>query len=44
VKESLSTVLTGMYHHRVDYPAPATAPARAPEPVAALREPSVSER
>jgi cyclic-di-AMP phosphodiesterase PgpH len=39
VKDSLASVLTGMYHHRIDYPAAPAAPE--PEPV---EEPSVSER
>lgn len=38
IKESLANVLTGMYHHRVDYPA-APAPPSAPAPVAGSREP-----
>jgi cyclic-di-AMP phosphodiesterase PgpH len=27
IKETLASVLTGMYHHRIDYPAPQVAPA-----------------
>jgi putative nucleotidyltransferase with HDIG domain len=37
IKESLSNVLTGMYHHRIDYP-PAPPAQPAPEPVAAQEE------
>jgi putative nucleotidyltransferase with HDIG domain len=42
IKDSLTNVLTGMYHHRIDYPT-APAPAPAAEGVAAA-EPSVSHR
>jgi membrane-associated HD superfamily phosphohydrolase len=33
IKDSLASVLTGMYHHRIDYP-PAPSAQPAPEPVA----------
>jgi cyclic-di-AMP phosphodiesterase PgpH len=39
IKESLSSVLTGMYHHRIEYPSSAPlapAPSRQPEGVAAV--------
>ena len=39
VKDSLASVLTGMYHHRIDYPPAPAAPEAEP-----VEEPSVSER
>jgi cyclic-di-AMP phosphodiesterase PgpH len=46
IKESLASVLTGMYHHRVDYPTgspPATLPPAPPRPApVAAGEPSLS--
>ncbi|MBW3628727.1 MAG: HDIG domain-containing protein [Gemmatimonadetes bacterium] len=51
VQESLSSVLTGMYHHRIDYPAPVAQPdpVAHPEPAAQVEpevvaETSISER
>jgi membrane-associated HD superfamily phosphohydrolase len=32
IKESLANVLNGMYHHRIDYPAPQAIAAPASEP------------
>src|SRR5690606_2920090 len=43
IKESLVNVLTGMYHHRIDYPsAPSPPPDSSADPMVA--EPSVSHR
>ncbi len=43
VKDSLANVLTGMYHHRIDYPTPAP-PQPSPAEGDAAPEPSVSHR
>lgn len=39
IKDSLANVLTGMYHHRIDYP---SSPSPAPEAPAESREPTAS--
>jgi putative nucleotidyltransferase with HDIG domain len=42
IKDSLATVLTGMYHHRIDYPAPPPPAPAAPAGQVAVAEPTGS--